>query len=459
MKCDALTIILGLVVPLILTLIFILPEDIKESYFVLNPSSPTLQTMFLSNYTHLEFWHFFNNLLAYFITILIILYIETDRKMLFIMSILLFIFLPFISSLATIEWRHSGISKGFSAIAAGFLGYLLYATYGYVKSSLNINLSPYFLIALFSINIAAYEFNGGDVFLGFLCTILPLLFLIWFEKEAIKNLMEKIHLRLNTKRQETLKLIMLLIFIISWVTILFSNILIYKVENGTEINVIVHYLGYCFGLFMPIILGSDSLFEDIKILWRAIKRSYVFILFYIVIGVLSGFILERSLFINVLGGLIVSVSIIVLTNWQDEKKSFEANKQIYVMLYELSETFSQKFNLLTGYDPILDKDKSLLKKFPQKKLDKWDEAKISEFNKMLEELNFFVYDIISICPDNTKIELTKALLPSLRQYAVWGNLGKKERKSLFSRIDLFVLMVREINEIAKKGRKFYSIKI
>jgi len=274
MKCDALTIILGLVVPLILTLIFILPEDIKESYFVLNPSSPTLQTMFLSNYTHLEFWHFFNNLLAYFITILIILYIETDRKMLFIMSILLFIFLPFISSLATIMHKSDlQFSLGFSAIAAGFLGYLLYATYKYVKNDLNANI-PNFLFIILDVNVAIYGFSNSNILLGCLSTFLTLV-LIYCEKEGLIDLRNKIRLRLEEyKKQGILKLTITSIFVFFWVLYLFwfNELLIFKIGNGAKTNVILHYLGYCFGLFIPLIW--DVSVNKIPDIFRKISKKF-----------------------------------------------------------------------------------------------------------------------------------------------------------------------------------------
>jgi len=274
MKYDALTVILIAIIPLILTLIFILPQDIKESYFVLNLSSPTLETIFLSNYTHLEFDHFFYNLLAYIITILVILAIETDRKMLFIMSILLFFVVPFISSIATIIRLHSGISKGFSAIAAGFLGYLLYASYKYAKINLNVNTSINFLFLIFILIAVIFGFSNSYIFLGFLFMI-PALFLIYFERKGIVDLGNKIRLRLEDyKKQGILKLSMAL-FVFIWVInslFLFNELLIYKVENGTEINVIVHYLGYCFGLFMPLIW--DVSVNKIPDIYRKISKKF-----------------------------------------------------------------------------------------------------------------------------------------------------------------------------------------
>ncbi len=122
-------------IPLVLLIIYLLPQELRDNYFILHTANPTIHTMLLSKYAHSDFSHFSVNLLAYLIwllsifSLLFIFPIESEKKTFYISSFLFFILLPFILSGLTILYYPSTSSQGFSGITSAFLGYLVYLIY------------------------------------------------------------------------------------------------------------------------------------------------------------------------------------------------------------------------------------------------------------------------------------------------------------------------------------------
>ena len=117
-------------VPAFLLLIYFLPYSIKQ-YLILDVSNPTLISIFFSNYTHSEFLHLVSNLIAYFILIFLLFKVEIYKKMFYKISLLNFIFLPFVVSLSTVYFLpRVPPAQGFSAVVSAFNGYLLYSKVG-----------------------------------------------------------------------------------------------------------------------------------------------------------------------------------------------------------------------------------------------------------------------------------------------------------------------------------------
>jgi membrane associated rhomboid family serine protease len=245
-------------VPLVLALIFVLPD---KSSLILHPTDPTLLSVFFSNYIHLEFWHFFANLAMYLIVIFVLFNIETDKKMFYRISALLFIALPIVSSLSIIYFLPQlKNTVGFSAVVAGFLGYLLYATYNYAKRSLKAKISSNSVTALFGLNVAISAFDLGSLITGAACLVIALYF-IYTERKGISDLSRRMRLRIKDYRKQGIRrYAMMTLFFIAWIALLFWLIaLLYmNVENGTMTNIFAHYVGYMFGLFVPFALEGIS---------------------------------------------------------------------------------------------------------------------------------------------------------------------------------------------------------
>ncbi len=118
------------IIPGLLVAIYLLPQGIRDSYFILNTGEIwRLQTWFFNSYTHSELYpHLVSNIVVYFLALFAIFSFENNKRRFRLMAGCSFLLVPVISSLLTIGLFHLlGIqvrSQGFSAIVAAFLGYM-----------------------------------------------------------------------------------------------------------------------------------------------------------------------------------------------------------------------------------------------------------------------------------------------------------------------------------------------
>lgn len=92
-------------VPAVLTSIYLLPNSFRE-FMVLYPDNPSLISLFLSNFVHENFGHFAGNLGSYFVIMPLILTQVIDRRRFYIEISLIFLLLPWISSLVTLFYHN-----------------------------------------------------------------------------------------------------------------------------------------------------------------------------------------------------------------------------------------------------------------------------------------------------------------------------------------------------------------
>ncbi len=139
------SIILG-IIPLILILIYLLPKN-YTNIFIFNFNHPTIISIFFSNYTHQNLGHLCGDLLIYFITMISLLFVETNKKRLYAFSIFAFFIYPFflpqiiefLFSLFKIPLSLINNSLGFSGIILLFEGYFLYYLLCYFYKDFKIN--------------------------------------------------------------------------------------------------------------------------------------------------------------------------------------------------------------------------------------------------------------------------------------------------------------------------------
>ncbi len=264
------------IAPVILTVIYLLPMNIKE-VFTLNPSHPTLLTMFLSNYTQIGFSGYASNLINYLILIFLIFNIKTNKKILYLSSFLIFIVLPFISSFLSGVYFMSYPLKiwGFSAIVAGFTGYFLYAVYNYLKSVLNVPVKGEFLWLLLFINFSIVGIfdSRASIFVKIIFVIISIAFLLinlktlnGIYKHYIKEFKELANYSLIKR------LYRVFFFLLAFIC-LFSlhGFIPLEIKKGNIIiNILAHYVGYFFGLFIPLVIEKALQFRqsDEKLSWR-----------------------------------------------------------------------------------------------------------------------------------------------------------------------------------------------
>jgi hypothetical protein len=115
--------------PAILLLIYALPQETKDTYFILNTAEIwRLQTYFLYGYTHSQLYpHLVGNVTVYLIALIALFSFENNKQRFWIMAGSSFLLVPLITSLLTIGLFHllgaDVKSQGFSAIVAAFVAY------------------------------------------------------------------------------------------------------------------------------------------------------------------------------------------------------------------------------------------------------------------------------------------------------------------------------------------------
>jgi hypothetical protein len=120
-----------MVIPAILVLIYALPQEIKNTYFILNSANLwNLQSWLLNGYTHSELYpHLETNIVVYFIALIAIFSFENNKRRFWIMAGSSFLLVPLIASLLTIGLFHIlGMdvnSQGFSAVVAALVAYTI----------------------------------------------------------------------------------------------------------------------------------------------------------------------------------------------------------------------------------------------------------------------------------------------------------------------------------------------
>jgi hypothetical protein len=121
------------IIPLLLLVIFALPQSVKDAYFIFHTSDLLrLQTWVLNEYTHSElFPHLIGNMAVYYCTILAIFAFENNRKRFCLMAGISLLLVPVICSFLTLGlWHFFGSDtsgQGFSGINAAFLAYAFMA--------------------------------------------------------------------------------------------------------------------------------------------------------------------------------------------------------------------------------------------------------------------------------------------------------------------------------------------
>jgi len=252
-----------LLIPLILVLIFLLPESTKIA-LSLNTGNPAFYSLLTAGYTHLTFTHFFSNFIAYLFIMPFIFYFDFKRnmKMLFLVLILLFLLLPIFYSILSVGlFSYFGahiLDKGFSTILAGLIGYLPISYIYFLKDKRKIKFSSiyYVLLLFFSFNLSLITLiNGWHLVLVVLVPFF--LFCFYLSLSDLKKIRD-FYLDLSSKKSFSLLcfLIMAILFCLFASVGLFPASL--KGDSGTT-NIFAHYIGYVYGFTIPVLVSIKLL--------------------------------------------------------------------------------------------------------------------------------------------------------------------------------------------------------
>lgn len=257
------------IIPLFLIIVYIMvhlhPE--LERVLILQTSNPTWISIYLSNFVHTDFWHHLGgNLLSYFILIYLILFFRTDRKKFYINMILFFTVLPVLCSLSTIYLISAPIrSFGFSGIVSGLAGYLLYSVYRYIREKWEVPLNICFIFSILMFNLLIITFTYKMPF--WMPVFIIFLIFLYLAKNGLTMTISKIIDKWNEIKQKNVKvkIYKLMIFLFT-VSFLFGPAIGLFPVNVKGINILSHYVGYCFGVLVPLIFVDGGVLVLKKLL-------------------------------------------------------------------------------------------------------------------------------------------------------------------------------------------------
>lgn len=241
-------------IPLII--IFIYPFS---KNFALDLNSPNLINIFMSNYAHSSLEHLVGNLIPYFLVMFAIFNFETSKKRFYKMCVADFVLIPFILFAVMeifVKIYHMTIPPmlGFSGICAFLIGYFTYTIYRYLKNIFT-NLKLDFLMLLLLANVFYWLIVSGLV-LASIIAAFAISLLMCNNKEFFKEVFAEISDTITSKKDhitsefyKALKWTLAIAFIFSLNLLIPQRILI----DGAMINILEHYVGYLFGIGLPII--------------------------------------------------------------------------------------------------------------------------------------------------------------------------------------------------------------
>lgn len=246
-----------IVIPMILVLIYLLPTNIKDTYFILNKQMPFILNAFLSNYTHSDFWHLIANMGSYIIVIYLLLKFETSKANFYKTVAFLFLIVPFIVSLVTVLYMPTIFSQGFSGVVAGLMGYFMYVTYRHIKDTwklhADINFIYLMLCANAMVGAGSYWLTNNPLFMALLLFLT--IGLAYYNRHLLRNIAILLKNKTRELKTKRVTLIANYVTLTLALAVLFSlpSLIQITIQNGGLANVMGHYAGYLAGIFFPLI--------------------------------------------------------------------------------------------------------------------------------------------------------------------------------------------------------------
>jgi len=235
------------VVPIIITIIFLLPQTLQEP-LRLNIQSPSWWQFLTSSFVHKDFSHYSNNLSLFLIfTILnIILISKTEKKTKFYLLFLIIILIvPLISNFITYKYLPQLKStQGASDLVAAVFGFLpITLTYYFYKKNKKINREKLYYALLFYSGLFVWYIYKKHIILLIVCIIFYLCFLF-----IIKNQFLFIWRFLKENKNKLLTYVLIfcfLLYLLGFYALFPKNL----TEGTSVVNIIGHYVGFVMGIF------------------------------------------------------------------------------------------------------------------------------------------------------------------------------------------------------------------
>jgi large-conductance mechanosensitive channel len=248
--------ILIFMIPLILLLVFFLPNSIRET-LILHRDYSNIYDIFATHFVHEEFSHLISNVITYIIVALILyslLLALHEKRLFYELFFANCLLIPFFISLIWTPfnkfiWVGVMRSFGFSGIVSSFVGAVIYAYVLFLHEKFKVN-SLYALYS--SISFVALLF--GLFYITFTASTVAiisfvLIYFVWYAYKMIKSIDQKAKMELIQKSKKPI-LVKILPFDLYLLIFLFSLSLfpIQFVQENTAINFLIHYEGFIMGI-------------------------------------------------------------------------------------------------------------------------------------------------------------------------------------------------------------------
>jgi len=180
----------------------------------------------------------------------------TNRKMLYVNLILLFIILPIVSSLLNIvilsDIATNVAHKGFSAIVAGVFGYLTFSTLHFITNYYEVKFEKGILQLMWLIlyvNLAIISLVYGYYLIILLVSVLILLSIFNSRKDIKKIIM--LLRRLKRPARVAVFTSLYLCLCVGMVGLFPGSLR----NSGNLVNILAHFFGYVFGFMVPALVS------------------------------------------------------------------------------------------------------------------------------------------------------------------------------------------------------------
>jgi hypothetical protein len=241
---------LMLLIPLVLTVVYLLPMPIQRS-FTLDFANPSIVQLWSSAYVHNGLMHFINNVVAYclFIAPSYVFFVLADERQLFRYIFFTFVLIaPPIIALVNIVFIGQGTGAGFSGIGAAFVGLLPVSIFVFIRNRVSTEVGPSngTVIFLVVLGITASIYSGIIAAAGIL-VVSCLLLLFDIRRTGLEEVRRLVSELTSMNGYFMFMLVALALFLFSPVMLFPQEI----VQDNHAVNILSHYAGLVFGFFGP----------------------------------------------------------------------------------------------------------------------------------------------------------------------------------------------------------------
>lgn len=241
-------------VPLLLVTLFVLPRPVKLE-LALAYRNPTLPTVFVSHFVHLEVAHLLANLVAYLVVVPVIyvLGVLSGRRTAFLIAfVTLVVAFPFVLSGLNLLFPRPRVGYGFSGIAMAFVGLLTCVVWEYLVvqfgDEFDRDRSPVlFFFGTVIIAVRVVPSVPASLSVVGLAIVGSLLYLWPLITDPTVSAIEA--MRKSVSYPGYFDTAVLGVFVV--VAFPFAAFPSSPVVDGTVLNVYSHALGYCLGYLVP----------------------------------------------------------------------------------------------------------------------------------------------------------------------------------------------------------------